>query len=401
MGAMPGLPRSHAPRFRATRREGERVTPLELFFDLVFVLAITQCTALIADHPTWEGLAQGMLVLGVLWWAWVGYAWLTSVIDPEEGAVRLVFFVAMAALLIAALSVPEAFDDLGLTFALAYGIFRVGQIALFMLASPEDDALRHSVIGLALSTAVGVGLLATASLFDGWAQGALWALALFLDMAGPYFFGAEGWTLVPGHFAERHGLIVIIALGESIVALGIGAAGELSLGIGAVAVLGVALAAAFWWIYFDVVALVSARRLSEAEPGRIQNELARDSYSYIHLALVAGIVLVAFALKVAIGHDHEHLHAEPALALFGGTALYLLGLVAFRYRHVHTINRQRLGLAIVLLILIPVATAIPAWLSVAIVVSLIWVMIAYEHRGYDERRDQLRHEAAVGHTANP
>ncbi len=398
---MPGLPRSRAPRLSATRREGERVTPLELFFDLVFVLALTQCTALIADHPTWEGLAQGLLVLGVLWWAWVGYAWLTSVIDPEEGAVRLVFFVAMAALLIVALSVPEAFDDLGLTFALAYGVFRVSHIALFMLASPDDDALRHSVIGLAVSTAVAVGLLCTASLFDGWAQGALWALALFLDMAGPYFFGAEGWKLVPGHFAERHGLIVIIALGESIVALGIGAAGELSLGIGTVAVLGVALAAAFWWVYFDVVALVSARRLSEAAPGRVQNELARDSYSYIHFALVAGIVLVAFGLKVAIGHHYEHLHAESAFALFGGTALYLLGLVAFRYRHIQTINRHRLGLAIVLAILIPVATAIPAWVAVAVVVGLIWAMIAYEHRGYDERRSQLRHEAAVGHTADP
>jgi len=392
---MPGVAQPRAPRLAATRREGERVTPLELFFDLVFVLALTQCTALMADHPSWSGLAQGLLVLGVLWWAWVGYAWLTSVIDPEEGAVRLVIFAAMAALLIVALCVPEAFDGLGLVFALAYGAFRVSHIALFILASPEDDALRHSVLGLAVSTAVGVSLLATASLFDGVAQGALWALALFLDMAGPYFFGSEGWRLVPGHFAERHGLIVIIALGESIVAIGIGAAGALDLGIAVVAVLGVALAAAQWWIYFDVVALVSARRLAEAEPGRIQNELARDSYSYIHLALVAGIVLVALGLKTAIGHADEHLHAVPAFALFGGTATYLLGLVAFRYRQVHTINRQRLGLAIVLAILVPVATEIPAWTSVATVVVLIWAMIAYEHRGYGVGRQELRHEAAT------
>jgi low temperature requirement protein LtrA len=392
---MPGLPHARTPRLTATRREGERVTPLELFFDLVFVLAITQCTALMADHPTWEGLAQGLLVLGVLWWAWVGYAWLTSIIDPEEGAVRLVIFAAMAALLIVALCVPEAFDGLGLVFALAYGAFRVSHIALFMLASPDDDALRHSVLGLAVGTAVGVGLLATASLFDGPAQGALWALALFLDMAGPYFFGSEGWSIVPGHFAERHGLIVIIALGESIVAIGIGASGALDFGIGAVAVLGIAVAAAQWWVYFDVVALISARRLAEAEPGRVQNELARDSYSYIHLILVGGIVLVALGMKTAIGHADEHLHAEPAFALLGGAAVYLLGLVAFRYRHVHTVNRRRLGLAIVLLILVPVATAVPAWLSVAIVVVLIWAMIAFEHRTYGEDRDRLRHEAAA------
>jgi low temperature requirement protein LtrA len=337
-------------------------------------------------------------VLGILWWCWIGYAWLTSVIDPEEGAVRLVMFAAMAALLIVSLCVPDAFGNLGLTFALAYGVVRVAHIALFMLASADDDALRHSVLGLAASTAVGVGLLATASLFDGLAQGALWALALFLDMAGPYFFGADGWKLVPGHFAERHGLIVIIALGESIVAIGVGASGELDLGIGVVAVLGVALAAALWWIYFDLVALISARRLSEAEVGRVQNELARDSYSYMHLALVAGIVLVAFGLKVTIAHYGDHLHTVPAFALLGGVAIYLLGLVGFRYRHVKTINRQRLGLAIVLLILVPVATAVPALVSLAVAVGLIWLMIGYELHGYDERRDQLRHEAAVSHS---
>ncbi len=395
MGAVPASSQPHAPRLSATRREGERVTPLELFFDLVFVLAITQCTALMSHHPTWSGLIQGLLVLGVLWWAWVGYAWLTSVIDPEEGAVRLVMFGAMAALLIVSLAVPEAFGSLALTFALAYGVFRVAHIGLFMLASPDDDALRHSVLGLAASTAIAVVLLAAASFFDGLAQGALWALALFLDMAGPYFFGSEGWKLVPGHFAERHGLIVIIALGESIVAIGVGAAGELSLGIGTVAVLGMALAAAMWWIYFDVVALVSARRLAEAERGRVQNALARDSYSYIHLALVAGIVLTAFGMKVSIGHFEDHLHAVPAFALLGGIAVYLLGLVGFRYRHVHTINRQRLLLAIVLAILVPVATAVPALICLAVADVLIWVMIAYEHRGYDERRDQLRREASV------
>jgi low temperature requirement protein LtrA len=395
MGAMPNGSEGHAPRLAATRREGERVTPLELFFDLVFVLAITQCTALMSHHQTWSGLLEGLLVLGVLWWAWVGYAWLTSVIDPEEGAVRLIMFGAMAAMLIVSLCVPEAFGNLALTLALAYGVFRIAQIALFWLADPEDEALRRSVAGLGASTVIAVGLLATASLFDGLAQGAIWALALVLDMAGPYFFGSEGWKLVPGHFAERHGLIVIIALGESIVAIGVGAAGQLDLGIGTVAVLGMALAAAMWWIYFDVVALISARRLSEAEVGRVQNELARDSYSYIHFALVAGIVLVALGLKVSIAHYDEHLDAVPAFALLGGVAFYLLGLVAFRYRHVRTINRHRLGLAIALLILVPVATAVPPILALAIVDALLWAMIVYEQRGYGPNREQLRREAAV------
>ena len=383
------------------RREGERVTPLELFFDLVFVLAITQCTGLMSHEQTWSGLAQGLLILGVLWWAWVGYAWLTSVIDPEAGAVRGVIFVAMAALLIVSLCVQEAFGSLALTFALGIGVFRTAHIALFMLAGADDEDLRRSVIGLGISTAIAVGILALASLFDGLAQGALWALAIFLDMAGPYFFGAEGWKLVPGHFAERHGLILIIALGESIVAIGVGASGALDLGIGAAAVLGVFLAAALWWTYFDVVALISARRLGEAEPGRAQNELARDSYSYIHLLLIAGIVLMALGMKVTIGHHSEHLHDVPAFALLGGLATYLIGLVSFRYRHVKTLNRHRLGLAIVLLLLVPVATAVPALISLAVAVLLVWTMIAFEHRGYGPGRDELRREANAAHNPAP
>ena len=138
-------------------RSGESVTPLELFFDLVFVLALTQCTALMADDPTWGGIARGLLVLGVLWWSWVGYAWLTSVVDPEEGTVRVTIFAAMAAFLVAALCIPQAFGDLGLLFAGTYAVVRIAQIVLFIVASRDEPDLRKSVIGLAISTAIGVG----------------------------------------------------------------------------------------------------------------------------------------------------------------------------------------------------------------------------------------------------
>jgi low temperature requirement protein LtrA len=380
----------HAPRLSAARREGERVTPLELFFDLVFVLAITECTSLMSHHPTWAGLGQGLLVLGVLWWAWASYAWLTSVIDPEAGPVRLVFFAAMASMLIAAICVPEAFGDLALAFALAIGFFRVAHIALFAIAGSEEPDLARSVRGLAISTAVAVALLAAASAFDGYVQAGIWVLALVLDFGGPYFFGAEGWQLVPGHFAERHGLIVIIALGESIVEIGTGAAGHLGLGIGTAAVLGVGVAAAMWWLYFDLVALVSARRLGEAEPGRVQNQLARDSYTYIHLFLVAGIVLTAFGLKAVLAHTGAHLHWETAVGLLGGIVLYLLGLIAFRYRHVRTVNWNKVVFGAVLVVLVPVATAIPALLTLAIATAVLALLVVREHVGYDERRDQLR-----------
>ena len=283
-----------APRLAAVLRDEERVTPLELFFDLVFVLALTQCTALMADTPTWKGIAQGLLVLGVLWWSWVGYAWLTSVVNPEEGVVRLAMFAAMAALLVVALCVPHAFGELGLLFAAAYAVVRAAHIALFTLASRDDPALRRATVGLAVSTALGTGLLVAAAFADGALQGGLWALALALDMGGPYVVGGQGWKLMPSHFAERHGLIVIIALGESIVAIGVGAELAVDAGVVVAAVLGVAVAAALWWLYFDIVALVAERRLSKAAEGRERNEIARDSYSYLHFPMVAGIVLVAW-----------------------------------------------------------------------------------------------------------
>jgi low temperature requirement protein LtrA len=384
--------RTRGPRLSAVLREGERVTPLELFFDLVFVLAITQCTALMSQHPTWSGLAQGVLVLGVLWWSWVGYAWLTSVIDPEEGAVRFAIFAAMAGFLIAAIAVPDAFGSLGLEFALAYGAVRAAHIALFVLASRDDPRLRHSVAGLAISTAIGVSLLIGASFVDGLAQGALWVMALGLDMAGPLFIDSSGWRLAPGHFAERHGLIIIIALGESIVAIGVGAHAHLTWGIAGASILGIAISAALWWMYFDVVAIVSRRRLMDAEVGRIRNELARDSYSYLHFPMVAGIVLSALALKTTLGHVDDPLATVPAFALLGGVSAYLLGLVAFRYRHVQTFNRQRLVTAILLFALLPAATNIPALATLAIVTAILAAVIAYETRRYGEGRGRVRHE---------
>jgi low temperature requirement protein LtrA len=385
---------ARAPRLTATLRQTERVTALELFFDLVFVLAITQCTALMAAEPNWTGLAKGVLVLGVLWWSWVGYAWLTSVVDPEEGAVRLVMFAVMAALLVAALCVPDAFGNTALLFACAYGIVRFGQIALFLLASRDDPALRRSVSGLAGGTALGVGLLVAAAFTDGWAQGALWVVALLLDMGEPFLFGSEGWKLKPGHFAERHGLIIIIALGESIVAIGVGASGDVDAGVVAAATLGVAVAAALWWLYFDVVALVAERRLSRAAVGREQNEIARDSYSYLHFPMVAGIVLLALGLKKTIADVGEPLDLVPAVALLGGTAVYLLAHVSFRLRNLHTLNKQRLACAALLLALIPAAVELPALATLAILAAVLTALIGYEALRFAEARDRVRHQLA-------
>jgi low temperature requirement protein LtrA len=385
---------SQGPRLTAVMREDERVTPLELFFDLVFVLALTQCTTLIVRTPTWEGMLKGLLVLGMLWWSWVGYAWLTSVVDPEEGAVRLVMFAAMAAFLVAALCVPGSFGAEALLFACAYGAVRTAHIVLFMLASRYDADLRHSVLGLAASTAIAVGLLFVAAFTSGAVQLGLWGLALILDAGGPFLFGADGWKLVPGHFAERHGAIVIIALGESIVAIGVGAKAVLGAGIVGAAVLGIVIAAALWWAYFDVGAIVSGRRLAKAPEGRERNEIARDSYSYLHFPMVAGIALIAVGIRLTIEHVGDPLKLVAATALLGGAAMYLLGQVAFRLRNMHSLSVRRLVCSFVLLALVPAGAALPALATLAILAAVLVALIAYEALRYADVRERVRHQPA-------
>ena len=384
------------PRVAVVLREGERVSPLELFFDLVFVLAITQCTALMAADPTWNGVARGLVVLGLLWWSWVGYAWLTSVVDPEEGGVRLALFAAMAALLVASLCVPDAFGDLGPTLVVAYGAVRAAQIALFVMASRDDPGLRHSVWGLAASTALGVAVLGAGSLAHGNARLAVWAAALAFDMAGPLFIDTRGWRFVAGHFAERHGLIVLVALGESIVAIGVGAQAGVDAGVVLAAVLGMALAAAVWWAYFDVTALVAAERLASVEPEKARNELARDAYSYVHLPMVAAIVLVALGMKSTLGGVDEPLSAVKGAALVGGSALYVLALVAFKWRSLGALSVSRVVAAGALVALVPVARVVDAVVTVGLVSAVLWAMLVFEGVRHADARHLVRHGDTPG-----
>ena len=379
-------------------REGEQVTSLELFFDLVFVLALTQCTALMVATPTWAGMLKGLLVLGVLWWSWVGYAWLTSVVNPEEGSVRLVMFAAMAALLVAALCVPGAFGGDALLFACAYAVVRTAHIGLFLLASRDDPALRRSVNGLAGSTAVGAGLLFVAAAAGCGLRVGIWALALLLDMGGPFLFGADGWKLIPTHFADRHGAIIIIALGESIVAIGAGATAHVDAGVVAAAVLGMVVAGALWWLYFDIVAIVAARRLTQAAEGRERNEIARDSYSYLHLPMVAGIALVAVGLKRTLADVGAPLGLVPAAAMLGGCALYLVAHVAFRWRNIKRLNRQRLACSLVLLAMLALEAELgpPSLATLGAMAALLSALIVYEALRFAELRDRIRHELARG-----
>jgi len=372
--------------------KAERVTMLELFFDLVFVFAITQVTALMAADPTWRGLGHGMIVLGVLWWAWVAYAWLTNEIDPEEGSARIVMFGVMAAILVAALAVPRAFDGEGVLFGSAYLVVRVLHLVLYTRGT-DDDGVRGAVRRLAPSALAGGALLIAGGAIGETAQTVLWSLALVVDLAGPMIAGVDGWRVSPGHFAERHGLIVIIALGESVVAVGAASGKPVSAGIVLAGTFAIVIAGALWWAYFDVVALVAERHL-RGLTGVAQNRVARDSYSYLHLPMIAGIVLIALGIKKTLLHVDAPLHAAPAAALGGGVALYLIGHVLFRLRNVRTWNKQRVVVAVICLALIPLLHSVDALIALAIIAAALASLIAYEALRFREARGRIRHAAS-------
>jgi low temperature requirement protein LtrA len=368
----------------------QRVSPLELFFDLVFVFAVTQVTGLISHDPSWLRLLEGVALLGALWWAWSCYAWLENRAASDDGAVRVTMLAAMAAMLIASLAVPGAFTDDALIFGVAYLVVRVLHVGMFWLLGAGDPELRRLTARLAASMLPAAVLIVVAGLLHGVPRGTAWGLALAVDYGGLAVIGTVGWQVQPGHFAERHGAFIIIALGESIVAIGVGATGlALDAGIVVGALLGVVLSAALWWAYFDVVAPTAERRLRLADALR-QVRIARDSYTYLHLPMVAGIVLAALGIKVTLGHVGEELALVPAVCLCGGAALYLLALSAFKRRNVGSWNRPRLVAAALLALLVPAATGVPALAALAAVCVVTAGLIAVEVTMYAEARRRIR-----------
>jgi low temperature requirement protein LtrA len=236
-------------------------------------------------------------------------------------------------------------------------------------------------------------ILAAGFLDAGPLRAGLWGVALLVDYASPLVAGTSGWKVDAGHFAERHGLVVIIALGESLVALGVSASGEdLTAGLVTAVALGVAVVSALWWLYFDVVAVVAERTLASLT-GREQAAMARDSYSYLHLFMVFGIVLVALGLKKSLLHLDLPLATIPAVALFGGVALYLFAHILFRWRNVHSLNVQRLVVAAAMLALVPVGMRVDSIVSLALTVTVLMGLVGFEVVRFREARHVIRHHS--------
>jgi low temperature requirement protein LtrA len=387
---MDGSDREGLPRVRGEEQFQERVTPLELFFDLVFVFAFTQVARFPSDHLTWPGMLQAAALLAALWLVWGSYSWLTNAVPAEEAIpARLLMFTAMAAVFVASLAVPGAFGAYGVIFGAAYLVVQLLQLLLYALATGREPE-RRVFLRLAPGFLGTPALLVVAGFLDGFAQGALWATALVVGYGVPIFLGVSGFRIHPRHFAERYGLVIIIALGESIVAVGVGASG---VGLGpwviVAAVLGIALAAALWWAYFDLLMLTAERRLSEAR-GEERARLARDSYSYLHLPMVGGIIFAGLGIEQTLAHVGNPLDTIPAVALCGGVALYLLGHNAFRLRDEGSVSVPRLVVTILCLALIGVAVSVPSLITLAILTVLLCGLVALETATSREFRRELR-----------
>jgi len=366
------------------------VSPVELFFDLVFVFGFVQVTSFLADDVTWIRVAQSIALLAVLWWGWVTYTWLTDAVSTEENVVeRVVIFAGTAGMFLVALAVPSAFKHGAVLFGLAYFVVRALHVTLYATATPPET--RAAVLRLAPGFLGGPLLLVVAGFLTGPLQGALWIVALAIDYGVAFVRGVVGFQIHPEHFVDRYRDIVIIALGESVLAMGLGIGTDISAlpqETVVAAFLGIVLAAVLAWLYFDYVTLAMEANLVAADRHE-RARMARDTYSYVHLLIIAGIIFVAFGLKKTVSHPQIPLELIPAIALCGGGALYLFGDMVARVRDIGTISKPRLVVALIACAIIPIVLTVPSLIALAGVLVLFLTLAAFETL-YSERRHAAR-----------
>ncbi|WP_265863264.1 low temperature requirement protein A [Streptomyces sp. SKN60] len=374
-----------------------KVTPAELFFDLVFVYAITQVTALMAAAPSPTRVVEGMVVLALLWWCWCCFAWLGNVVRADAGALFGVLVTVMAVVFVVSLAVPELFADatgglpLPLVFVTSYGLVRVLHLVSYRIASPGDTALHRTLRRTALlSVAPPLALLLAGCAYEGTPRLLLWLGAVLIDYGGIYVTGASGWRVnSPGHFAERHGLIVIIALGESIVAMGVGVADfPLTVAVIGACAAGLLLSAGLWALYFRRFGEPAEHRLGALD-GDDRTRFARDVYTFLHLPLVAGVVLCALGMKKVLtqvadtGHYAltEPLHGTVAWSLAGGVGVFLLGAAAIVLRSTGRRPTALLVAGALGLAAGPLVQRVPALLSLALLAAAVLALVLVHGRG--------------------
>ena len=383
---------------RLERRRGadaQRATSLELFFDLVFVFAITQVSHLLLDELSWRGAGRALVALLVVWWAWNYTAWVTNELDPDAGAVRLLLLAVMLLCLVLAVAIPGAFGDHALLFAGSYVAIQVGRHTFLTFAAASRGTIERERAGRILIWFVAAGLLWIAGALTATegVRAVLWTAALLVDYGAPLVLywvpgkrrlPSSAWDVETSHFAERFQLFVIIALGESIVITGATTAG-LELSAARLAAFGLAFAssAALWWLYFDYVARIAERRLELADD---RTTLARDGYTYLHGVLVAGVILSAVGDELVIAHPTSELSTAELVAVVGGPALYLVGHAAFRWRMAGSVSWRRLAGAVACAAVGVAGLGIPAIAVAALLVAVLVGVILWEQLAAARRR---------------
>jgi low temperature requirement protein LtrA len=352
-----------------------RVTTLELFFDLVFVFTITQLTTVLADEPNARGLTRVVIMLTLIWWMYGGYAWLTNAVRTDVTSRRLLLLAAMTAYFVLALAIPTAFTGAGLAFGLAYLAIVIIHALLFSRATAASAA-RAILLLAPYNVAAAVAVVAGGAL-GGTAQYVLWAgAAVFEWIVTPQLRGTGGFLVAPGHFVERHGLVILIAIGESVIALGIGAS-HLSIdgSLVAAAAVGIAFSACLWWLYFGGDDTRAEHALL-ALPDRERATAALRAFGYWHLPMLLGIVAIAAVEREGTEHPFQTFSTARAVILAGGVATYLAGDALFR--HELGIGRiaYRATAALAVLATIPIGTAFsPFWQGVAILAVLLAAIV--------------------------
>jgi low temperature requirement protein LtrA len=383
-------------RFQRNRDAGEeqRATTLELFYDLVFVFAITQVSHLLLDNLSWEGAGQATLALLVVWWAWNYTTWVTNELDPDSIVVRLLLIGLMLGSLLMAVAIPRAFEEHGLLFAGSYVAIQVGRHAFLTFAAEERGTIAREGAARILIWLTAAGVLWLAGgIVDGTGRTVLWIAALAIDYCGPIVFywlpgrprlTGETWEVETSHFAERFQLFMIIALGETIVLTG-ATTTQLDLDTPRVTAFGLAFlsTAALWWLYFNYVARIAQRRL-EVSPDRTR--LARDGYTYLHVLLVIGVIASAVGDELVIAHPTEELPGREIAAVVAGPAIYLVGHALFRLRMAGSLSWKRLGGAIACVAVGGVGTFAPALLVATLLVAVLVTVIVSEHVAAARRR---------------
>lgn len=356
-----------------SRSEGN----LELFFDLVFTFAMSQVTLLMLQDLSGRGFGRAALALLAVWWAWAAYTWLINTFDTRNVWHEAVVIAAMAAMLVAATALPTAFTSGALVFGIALLVVRLIHVAKFVAYSSGEDAdMRRSIWRIAPAFVAAPACIVAAAFVDSPGRELLWVAAAVIDYGAPAVFGLGGFRVSPAYFVSRHGSIIIIALGEAIIELGAGAEDLHNLEVIAALILGVVIMATFWWTYFGLTR-GAEQRLEQAK-GLERAHLARDAYSYLHLPLVAGIMLFAVGAHASVAHATAPLPLLPAIALAGGMALFYLGDVAYRWRDHRQIPIDRTVTGLAAAATLPVLLHIPAIAALGLLTAIGLIRLAWE-----------------------